>query len=210
MRAVTTTKTRATKRARVTKRARATRAMAEPSPREKGDDGPPPGARVHNNQLLRQLQRQGTWWRRQWGWQRRRQGQRRQGLRGRRRWWWWWWRQTAMKTTRTATAKTTTKGWQSGQQQQRRVSVVNLAEAIVAEDIVIPATPPLRPQLPRCGTLLSDHVVYGYVYTLYFTWEYIENLDKTWKKSGKGARSGTVGRRPAVTDSGRKVKKSAL
>ena len=39
MRAVTTTKTRETKRAMVTKRARATRAMAEPSPREKGDDG---------------------------------------------------------------------------------------------------------------------------------------------------------------------------
>jgi hypothetical protein len=56
MRAVTTTKTRATKRARVTKKATATRAMAGHSPREKGDDGPPPAARVHNNQLLvRQL-----------------------------------------------------------------------------------------------------------------------------------------------------------
>jgi hypothetical protein len=49
------------KRARVTRRARATRAMVEPSLREKGDDGPPPAARVHNNQLLRQLQWQGTW-----------------------------------------------------------------------------------------------------------------------------------------------------
>ena len=38
MRAVTMTKTRATKRGRVTKRARATRALAEPSPREKGED----------------------------------------------------------------------------------------------------------------------------------------------------------------------------
>ena len=49
MRAVTTTKTRAMKRARVTKRARGTRAMAEPSPREKGDNCPPPAERVHNN-----------------------------------------------------------------------------------------------------------------------------------------------------------------
>ena len=56
MRAVTMTKTRVTKRARLTKRVRATRTMAEPSPREKGDDGPPPVATVHNNQLPRQLQ----------------------------------------------------------------------------------------------------------------------------------------------------------
>ena len=45
MRAVTMTKTRVTKRGRVMKRARATRAMAERSPREKGDDSPPPAAR---------------------------------------------------------------------------------------------------------------------------------------------------------------------
>jgi hypothetical protein len=43
VRAVTATTTR------VTKRARATRAMMEPSPREEGEDGPPPAARVHNN-----------------------------------------------------------------------------------------------------------------------------------------------------------------
>ena len=29
-----------------------TRAMMEPSMREEGDDGPPPAARVHNNQIL--------------------------------------------------------------------------------------------------------------------------------------------------------------
>jgi hypothetical protein len=28
------------------------RDMTEPSPREEGDDGPPPAARVHNNQIL--------------------------------------------------------------------------------------------------------------------------------------------------------------
>ncbi len=46
---------------RVTKRARATR-TTEPSPREEGEDGPPPVARVHNNQLLRQHQQRGTLW----------------------------------------------------------------------------------------------------------------------------------------------------
>ena len=45
MRVVTMMKTRATKRGRVTKRARAMRATAEPSLREKGDDGPPPAVR---------------------------------------------------------------------------------------------------------------------------------------------------------------------
>ena len=35
---------------------RVTRAVTEPSPREKGDDGPPLAARVHNNQILSQHQ----------------------------------------------------------------------------------------------------------------------------------------------------------
>ena len=38
------------------------RAMMEPSPREEGDDGPPPAVRVHNNQILSQHLRRGTWW----------------------------------------------------------------------------------------------------------------------------------------------------
>ena len=37
-----------------------TKAMPEPSPREEGDDGPPPAARVHINQILSRHQRQGT------------------------------------------------------------------------------------------------------------------------------------------------------
>ena len=49
--------------ARVTKRARVMRAMTEPSPRDAGDEGPPPVARVQNNQLLRKNQWQGTLWR---------------------------------------------------------------------------------------------------------------------------------------------------
>jgi hypothetical protein len=62
------------------------------------------------------------------------------------------------------------------------VSVVNLPETIAAEDIVVPATLPLRPRMPRRDTVLSDHVVSRpgrEVCALYYTWEYIENLDKT-------------------------------
>ncbi len=43
--AVTATTTRATKRAR------ALRAIREPSPREEGDDGPPPVVRVHTSMV---------------------------------------------------------------------------------------------------------------------------------------------------------------
>jgi hypothetical protein len=64
-----------------------------------------------------------------------------------------------MKTTRTATAKTMTKQQRHLQQQHKGVSVVNHAEPIVAEDIVVPGTPSLRSWLPHCGTILSDHVV---------------------------------------------------
>ncbi len=38
---------------RLTKRGRAMKTMTEPSPREEGDDGSPPAARVHKNQKLR-------------------------------------------------------------------------------------------------------------------------------------------------------------
>ena len=47
-----------------------------------------------------------------------------------------------------------------------------LAETIAAEDIVIPVTLPLRPRLPHCDTLLSDHDVLfpgREVFTLYYT-----------------------------------------
>jgi hypothetical protein len=50
------------------------------------------------------------------------------------------------KVTATLTATTTTEGG----------SVLNLAEIIIAEDIVIPGTPPLHPRLPHHDTLLLD------------------------------------------------------
>jgi hypothetical protein len=52
------------------------------------------------------------------------------------------------------TAKTMKKQQWSQQQQQRRVSIINSAETIMVEDIVVPAMPPLRPRLPRRDTLL--------------------------------------------------------
>ena len=63
---VVTTARATTKVARATEegttRMTATRAMTEPSPMEEGDDGPPPAARVHNNQTIRWHQWRGTWW----------------------------------------------------------------------------------------------------------------------------------------------------
>ena len=63
---VATTVRATTKAARATgagsTRMMTTRAKTEPSPREEGDDVPPPAKRVHNNQILIQHQRQGTWW----------------------------------------------------------------------------------------------------------------------------------------------------
>jgi len=63
---VVTTARVATKAARATgagaMRMTTTRAMTKPSPREEGDDGPPPVARVHNNQILSRHQWRGTWW----------------------------------------------------------------------------------------------------------------------------------------------------
>jgi len=40
-----------------------TRDMRETSPEEEGDNGPPPAARVHSNQILSLHQRRGKWWR---------------------------------------------------------------------------------------------------------------------------------------------------
>jgi hypothetical protein len=58
---VATTVRATTKAARATgagaMRVMMTRAMTEPSPREEGDDGPPPAAREHNNQILSWHQR---------------------------------------------------------------------------------------------------------------------------------------------------------
>ena len=41
------------------------------------------------------------------------------------------------------------------------MSVVNPAEIIEAEEIVVPVTPPLRPRLPHRDTLLSDLLFHG-------------------------------------------------
>jgi hypothetical protein len=79
-----------------------------------------------------------------------------------------------------ATVKATTKQRQSQQRQQRRLSVINLAETIAAEDIVVPATLPMGPQLPHPDTLFRIMLFRGReVGNFYYTWEYIENLDET-------------------------------
>ena len=96
------------------------------------------------------------------------------------------------------------------QQQHKGVSVVNHAEPIVAEDIVVPGTPSLRSWLPHCGTILSDHVVsWGReVYSLLCrgihrkSGQNIKNI-WTWVQIWTGGLA-------SQSRSGRKVKKLAL
>ena len=116
----------------------------EPSPREEGEDGPPPAARVHNNREGDDEGGKGNGGR----------GYEDNGDNGsdggdndakRRR------RQRVRKQQ-----KQRQSDYDANNDNEGGLAVVNPAEIIKAEDIVVPMTPPLRPRLPHCDTLLSD------------------------------------------------------